>query len=122
MKQLLLSCFLLASVPALAQTTATTQTTATAQTTDVKEFVGNYSFADGSPIAKFIVTEKDGVLYGEADSYGSNKLLKQPETDTYQSTSSYGSIVQFERDPATKAIKGLILKVQGQEISAKKEK
>lgn len=122
MKQTLFSLFLLASVPALAQTTATTATTASAPATNLKEYAGTYTFADGSPIAKFTVLEKDGVLFGEADGYGSNKLVKQTEADTYQSTSSYGSIIVFQRDPATKAITGLVLKVQGQEVTAKKDK
>jgi len=123
MKQTLIALFLLATLPALAQTTATTTTTATAApTASLQAYVGTYTFPDGSPIAKFTVLEKDGVIYGEADGYGSNKLVKQTDTDTYQSTSSYGSIIVFTRDSGSKAVTGLVLKVQGQEIAAKKDK
>ena len=123
MKQTLIALFLLATLPALAQTTAaTTTTTTTAPAASLKEYAGSYTFADGSPVAKFTIVEKDGVLYGEADGYGSNKLIKQTDTDTYQSTSSYGSIIVFTRDSGSKAVTGLVMKVQGQEIAAKKDK
>ncbi len=122
MKQTLIALFLLATLPALAQTTATTATTSTEATAaSLKDYAGTYTFPDGSPIAKFTVVEKEGIIYGEADGYGSNKLVKQTATDTYQSTSSYGSIIVFQRDPASKAITALVLKVQGQEIVAKKD-
>lgn len=123
MKQTLIALFLLAAVPAFAQTTASSTPAASAPAAaNLKEYAGNYTFADGSPVAKFTVLEKDGEIFGEADSYGSNKLVKQSEADTYQSTSSYGSIIVFQRDPTTKAVTGLILKVQGQEVAAKKDK
>lgn len=121
MKQTLIALFLLATLPAMAQTTATPTTTATAgPAASLKDYTGTYTFPDGSPIGKFTVLEKDGVLFGEADGYGSNKLVKQTDTDTYKSTSSYGSIIVFTRDSGSKAVTGLVLKVQGQEIAAKK--
>ncbi len=122
MKKTLILLFVLATVPALAQSTATASTTLTAQARSLTEYAGSYTFADGSPIAKFTIVEKDGQLYGEADTYGSNKLIKQADAETYQSTSSYGSIIVFQRDPTSKAITGLVLKVQGQEVAAKKDK
>lgn len=123
MKQTLIALFLLAALPTLAQTTATASTTATAApATSLKDYEGSYTFAEGSPIGKYIILINGASLYGEADSYGSNKLVKQPEADTFQSTSSYGSIIVFQRDPTSKAITGLVLKLQGQEGVAKKDK
>lgn len=127
MKHTLIFLFALAALPSFSQT-ALTQTTATTTTTTaetpkpgkMKEYTGSYSFADGSPVSTFMVIEKNGLIYGEADSYGSFKLEKQPETDTYKSTSSYGSIIVFSRNPATKSVISLTLKVQGQELIARK--
>jgi len=127
MKKTLILLFVLATLPALswsalAQTTATTSTTTeAAKPGELKDLAGTYSFPDGSPVAKFIVLEKDGSIYGEADTYGSFKLEKQPETDTYKSTSSYGSIIVFSRDSGTKSVISLTLKVQGQELVASKD-
>ena len=100
-------------------------TSANAQTpadsTNLKAYAGSYTFASGSPIQKFTVTAEKGELYGEADSYGRNKLLKQPEPNTYKSTSSYGSIITFIRDAATKAVTGITMAIQGTELTAKKD-
>ena len=110
----LVFCCLLATV-----NRATAQTTAAADS--LKAYAGSYSFESGSPLQKFVVTAEKGDLYGEADSYGKNKLVKQPKADMYQSTSSYGSIITFVRDAATKTITGLTLALQGSEIAAKKD-
>ena len=109
--------------PAPATTTATaiTATASSADTTNLSAYAGSYSFASGSPIQKFVVSAEKGDLYGEADSYGKNKLVKQAKSDTYQSTSSYGSIITFVWDTATKAITGLTLAIQGTELAAKKD-
>ncbi|GAB3557212.1 DUF3471 domain-containing protein [Spirosoma fluminis] len=103
-----------------AATTTKAQTTGAAADS-TKAYTGAYTFASGSPIQKFTVTSEKGDLYGEADSYGKNKLLKQAKADTYQSTSSYGSVITFRRDATTKAITGLTMAVQGNELSAKKD-
>ncbi|CCH53973.1 hypothetical protein BN8_03109 [Fibrisoma limi BUZ 3] len=89
---------------------------------DLQEYAGTYSFPSGGQLQKYTVTVKDGELYGEADSYGSNKLLKQAEPDTYKSTSSYGSIIVFNRDATSKAVTSLVLKLMGQEGTATKDK
>jgi hypothetical protein len=75
----------------------------------------------GSPISSFVITVKDGDLYGEADSYGANKLLKQAEEDKFVSTSSYGSTIIFTRD-ATKKVNGLQLIIQGNTLEATRDK
>lgn len=78
------------------------------------EFLGDYKMNEYFSLYK--VTKEGGFLYGEADSYGNNKLLKQKEVDTYVSTSSYGSTITFTRDQATKKITGIKLLLQGNEV------
>lgn len=95
--------------------------TSPADSTMLKAYAGSYSFSSGSPIQKYVITAEKGELFGEADSYGKNKLLKQGKADTYQSTSSYGSIITFVRDAATKAVTGLTMAIQGTELSAKRD-
>ena len=100
---------------------AQTITPTPADTTNLTVYTGSYTFASGSPISNYTVTVKDGSLFGDGG-MGNYKLVKQPKADTFQSTSSYGSIITFVRDAATKLVKGLTLAAQGQEISAVKEK
>ncbi|GAB3031432.1 DUF3471 domain-containing protein [Spirosoma pulveris] len=95
--------------------------TAPADTANLKAYAGSYTFASGSPIQKFTVTTEKGELFGEADTFGKNKLVKQAKADTYQSTSSYGSIITFVRDAATKAVTSMTMAVQGTELAAKKD-
>ena len=97
------------------------ETAPSADSTLLKTYAGSYTFSSGSPIQKFTVTTQKGDLFGEADGYGKNKLIKQDKADTFQSTSSYGSIITFVRDAATKAVTGLTLAIQGTELSAKKD-
>ncbi len=92
------------------------------QPVDLEEYAGKYTFTtSGSPISSFVITVKDGDLYGEADSYGANKLLKQAEEDKFVSTSSYGSTIIFTRD-ATKKVNGLQLIIQGNTLEATRDK
>ena len=78
------------------------------------EFLGDYKMKEYFEIYK--ITKDGGFLYGEADSYGNNKLLKQKEADTFVSTSSYGSTIIFTRDPATKKVTGLKMLLRGNEV------
>jgi Domain of unknown function (DUF3471) len=82
------------------------------------EYVGEYKMSDFFGVYK--ITLDGGNLYGEADSYGANKLIKQKEADTYVSTSSYGSTIIFTRDATTKKVTGLKLMLQGNEVIGKK--
>lgn len=100
--------------------TVNAQTT-TADTTAMSAYAGTYTFGSGSPVQKYTVTTEKGDLYGEADSNGKNKLLKQDKPDTFKSTSSYGSIITFLRDATTKAVTGFGLEAQGNELTAKKD-
>lgn len=104
-----------------AQTTTAPATAPAADSTNLSAYAGAYTFGSGSPVQKFTVSAEKGELYGEADSFGKNKLIKQTKADTYQSTSSYGSLITFVRDATTKAVTGLTLSAQGTELSAKKD-
>lgn len=115
-----LSLFLIGSLLGIA-VSANAQTTA-ADSTMLSAYVGIYTFGSGSPVQKYIVTTEKGNLYGEADSNGKNKLLKQEKADTFKSTSSYGSIITFLRDATTKAVTGFGLDAQGTELTAQKDK
>lgn len=97
------------------------QAVISADTVGLKQYVGTYKFGEGLPLERFVIKLENGSLYGEADTNGSNKLLPQTEKDTFKSTSSYGSIIVFQRDSKTNAVTGLILKIMGQEAPAKKE-
>lgn len=115
---LTLTCLLALTIAAYAQKVATAPSV---DSTLLKTYAGSYTFSSGSPVQKFTITTEKGDLFGEADGYGKNKLIKQDKADTFQSTSSYGSIITFVRDAATKAITGLTLAIQGTELTAKKD-
>ncbi|RYF64263.1 MAG: DUF3471 domain-containing protein [Cytophagaceae bacterium] len=117
---LVISCLSAGIVNATAQTTAVKPVVAH-QSDSLRVYAGTYAFTSGSPISTFTITVKDGSLYGDAG-MGENKLIKQDKADQFKSTSSYGSIITFVRDAATKAITGLTLAAQGQELSATKAK
>lgn len=119
LSMLLVTGLVLFATVSTAQTTAGVK--AGADSTNLKDYAGSYTFAQGSPVQKFTVSVDKGELYGEADSYGKNKLVKQAKADTYQSTSSYGSIITFVRDATTKAVTSLTLAAQGTELPAKKD-
>jgi hypothetical protein len=84
----------------------------------LEEYVGDYKMSEY--FATYKITLDGGNLYGEADSYGANKLIKQKEADTFVSTSSYGSTIIFTRDATTKKVTGLKLMLQGNEVIGKK--
>lgn len=120
------ACLLtLASLTAVAQSSTTpivvTATDADTLQAALREYAGTYNFADGSPLSTYSVTVKAGDLHGDGG-MGDYKLVKQPKADQFQSTSSYGSIITFTRDATTKAVTGLTLAAQGQELTATKAK
>ncbi len=120
--KLILNLIFVISLSALAiGANAQTTPAAAADSTNLKAYAGTYTFASDSPLQKYMITVDKGDLYGEADSYGKNKLVKQAKADTYQSTSSYGSMITFVRDAVTKAVTSLTIAIQGTELSAKKE-
>ncbi|GAB3995329.1 hypothetical protein GCM10028807_35190 [Spirosoma daeguense] len=99
---------------------ADAQTVAATDSTNLTVYAGSYTFESGSPVQKYTVTSDKGELFGAADDFGKNKLIKQ-KADTYKSTSSYGSVITFTRD-ANKAVTGFTMAIQGSELSAKKDK
>lgn len=121
-KRVVFFLFGLMTIAATAKAQTTVTPTSSADSTNLSAYAGSYTFGSGSPVQKFTVTAENGTLFGEADSYGKNKLVKQPQADTYQSTSSYGSMITFERDATTKAVTGLSLSAQGTQLAAKKDK
>jgi hypothetical protein len=78
------------------------------------EYLGEYKMKEYFSVYK--ITKDGGFLYGEADSYGNNKLLKQKDVDMYISTSSYGSTIIFTRDATTKKVTGIKMILQGNEV------
>ena len=110
------------SLTAVAQgSTTSTAVTATTDADILQAYAGTYNFADGSPVSTYSVTVKAGHLHGDAG-MGDYKLVKQPKADQFQSTSSYGSVITFTRDAATKAVTGLTLSARGQELIATRAK
>jgi hypothetical protein len=87
---------------------------------NLPEYAGKYTFATNGYFTTATIVVKDGALFSEVDSYGSNKLLPQKATDTFQSTSTYGSVYEFVRG-ADKRVTGLKLTIQGNTVEAKKE-
>jgi hypothetical protein len=94
----------------------------TADSVDVNQYVGKYNLGNNGVIPSYTITVKDGQLYGEAEGYGAFKLVKQKDADTWQSTSSYGSMILFTRDAKTNAVTGLKLTIQGNELIGTREK
>ena len=87
----------------------------------LSEYVGTYNFKDSGYFSTYAITLKDSALYGEADSYGANKLIKKDKPDVFQSTSQYGSIITFKRNPDTKKITGLMLMIENTEMNAERK-
>jgi len=87
---------------------------------DLKDYVGTYTFSQN--FQRLIIEEKDGALYGELDSYGKYKYNPKDDPDTFQSTSSYGTIFVFRRNPTDNKVTGVTLRLMGQEVSGEKVK
>jgi hypothetical protein len=115
MKHALFFCLLaLASFVAKAQA----QPAPKAEQPVLAEYAGNYKMS--SYFAKVVVTERDGSLYGAADENGEYKLIQKEGADLFQSTSSYGTLFQFKRDPISGKVNGLVMSLMGQEVTGKK--
>ncbi len=87
--------------------------------TKLAEYIGQYKMESFFELGT--ITEKDGFLYAELDSYGINKLLKEEAADTFKSTSSYGTVFTFKRDSTNKVI-GVSLKLMDNEVNGIKVK
>ncbi|MVM32620.1 DUF3471 domain-containing protein [Spirosoma sp. HMF4905] len=120
--KLILNLLLVAALLGLAIQANAQNATPSTDSTSLKAYVGSYTFESGSPIQKFTMTADKSDLFGEADTFGKNKLVKQAKADTYQSTSSYGSIITFVWDDAKKTVTGFTMAIQGSTLTAKKDK
>jgi len=95
---------------------------APADSVDLTSYAGTYSFGEVFRYRNMSLLWRGAPCTVKRIPMVRNKLLKQPDADTFKSTSSYGSIIVFKRDPATKKVTSLILKIMDQEVPAKKEK
>ena len=121
MKRLRTISFLISLALLASFANAQTSTAPATDSTALKAYVGTYTFESGSPVQKFTVTTDKGSLYGEADTMGKNKLVKQDKDDMFKSTSSYGSVLTFNRD-ANKAVTSFSMAIQGATLTATKDK
>jgi hypothetical protein len=83
-----------------------------------EEYTGTYQFKNNEFLTNFVVKVSEGDLYGEADGHGSNKLLPQDQPGVFKSTSQYGSIITFRRDPSTRKVVGLVLRIMDTDMEA----
>jgi Domain of unknown function (DUF3471) len=115
MKNLFLILFLTFSTFTLSAQTAAVSDSAKP---NLEDYVGKYTFSEF--FKQGTIEIKNGELFAELDEYGSNKILKQTEKDTFKSTSSYGTIYTFKRNDQGKII-GVKLELMGQEVTGEKE-
>jgi hypothetical protein len=92
-------------------------TAVNAQTAPLKDYVGKYVFAAGSPVAEVSLTvEQDALVINSA--MGSTPLEKKG-VDTFY-LAAYDALVIFKRTPA-KEVETLSINVQGMELVGTKE-
>ncbi|GAA4467723.1 hypothetical protein GCM10023189_51880 [Nibrella saemangeumensis] len=94
----------------------------TADDKELQQYAGTYTFTENGTFQKLTITVEKGELYGQVDSNESYKLVKQSEPDSYKSTSTYGSVYTFTRDPNTKAVTGFRMKIMDYNLEGKKDK
>lgn len=92
-------------------------TVVNAQTTSIKDYVGKYVFAAGSPVAEVTLTAEDTALVINS-AMGSTPLEKKG-VDTFY-LAQYDALVVFKR-AADKSVESLSIAVQGMELVGKKE-
>ena len=121
MKKLIPILFIGVGIVLMSMTPSASVSQVAPVTDSLAEYAGTYKMIDNGYFSEFKVTSKEGFLYGEADQNGANKLLKQDKPDTFKSTSQYGSVITFKRNPETKKITGLSLLIQDTELKAEKQ-
>lgn len=121
MKKWIPICFLGMSILLMSLTGSSPVAHSSGTADSLSEYAGTYKMKDNGYFSVFKITLKEGALYGEADENGANKLLKQDKPDTFKSTSQYGSIITFKRNPDTKKVTGLSLLIQDTEMLADKQ-
>jgi len=83
-----------------------------AQDSPLKEYLGKYTFAEGSPVTEVVLTVQDSVLVSTS-SVGAFPLEKKG-VDTFY-LAAYDALVIFKRD-GNNAVTGVGINVQGMEL------
>ena len=87
-----------------------------AQTSPLKDYIGKYTFAEGSPVAEIDLSEQDNVLVGNS-AMGTFQLEKKG-TDTFY-LAAYDASVIFKRT-SNQTVESVSIFVQGMELIGKK--
>ncbi len=90
--------------------------TVQAQDSPLKEYLGKYTFAEGSPVTEVVLTVQDSVLVSTS-SVGSFPLEKKG-VDTFY-LAAYDALVVFKRD-GNSIVESVGINVQGMELIGKK--
>jgi hypothetical protein len=83
-----------------------------AQDSPLKEYLGKYTFAEGSPVTEVVLTVQDSVLFSTS-SVGAFPLEKKG-VDTFY-LAAYDALVIFKRD-GNNVVTGVGINVQGMEL------
>mgnify|MGYP000011602927 FL=1 len=86
--------------------------TVQAQDSPLKEYLGKYTFAEGSPVTEVVLTVEDSVLVSTS-SVGAFPLEKKG-VDTFY-LAAYDALVIFKRD-GNNIVTGVGINVQGMEL------
>jgi hypothetical protein len=86
--------------------------TVQAQDSPLKEYLGKYTFAEGSPVTEVVLTVQDSVLVSTS-SVGAFPLEKKG-VDTFY-LAAYDALVIFKRD-GNNIVTGVGINVQGMEL------
>ena len=86
--------------------------TVQAQDSPLKEYLGKYTFAEGSPVTEVVLTVQDSVLISTS-SVGAFPLDKKG-VDTFY-LAAYDALVIFKRD-GNNVVTGVGINVQGMEL------
>jgi hypothetical protein len=92
-------------------------TVVNAQTSPLKEYVGKYVFAAGSPLAESIVELQDSTL--KVSTAMGSFILEKKGVDTFY-IAAYDALVIFKRTSA-KAVESVSINAQGMELVGTKE-
>lgn len=87
-----------------------------AQESPLKEYLGKYTFAEGSPVAEVTLTVEDSALIINS-AMGSTPLQKKG-VDTFY-LAAYDALVIFKRD-ANRVVEAVGITVQGMELIGKR--
>ena len=92
-------------------------TVVNAQTAPLKDYVGKYIFAAGSPVAEVTMSVEDTALV--VNSAMGSTTLEKKGTDTFY-LAQYDALVIFKR-AADKSVESVSIAVQGMDLVGKKE-